>query len=312
MTPVIRGDIVTILISSSRRIGPTESIFITDLVGLSISGASGSGPLLLNNAGLITVSSNSTSIVAGINFLRDSFFSNAVFTNEATGVFRVLSTGIGNPTLGFTADQGFGGWNGDMVNAGLFEVIAVSQAVGIYTSDMYFRFENSGTFRVSSSTQEAWGVWAMNGATVINTNLMEVAGRSATGVLLERNSSLDNSGTIRTTALVAGERSAAVVVRASAIESCRIINSGLIDGSIAILDESYLYSPVQNAIQRVENSGIIRGIVDLRHGADQLLNSGLIEGEVKLGYGDDLYDGRGGSQIGGVYGGFGADRLIGG
>ncbi|HYD26828.1 calcium-binding protein [Brevundimonas sp.] len=302
---------MTYNISMTQRLAPGQSWTITDGIGVNfIHPAAGQSVVSFNNAGTILINTSSPFIVAGINYDYGSLDVGSVFTNEATGVIRINSTGGQNMTIGFTSAQGFGGWNGDLVNHGVFEVVAVQDALGVMTSDMTFVFTNTNSFTVRSS-HDAWGVLASNGATVTNSGLLEVTGVTAVGVRTGREAEITNSGTIRAVATSADGWSIGIGVGHSEPTVSHIVNTGLIEAQYAILDET-AGSPPQAAAQVVTNSGRIVGLVDLARGDDRLINSGSISGEVWLGYGADVYDGRGGSHLGAVHGGFGDDDLTGG
>ncbi|MBD0417063.1 calcium-binding protein [Tianweitania sp. Rool2] len=89
-----------------------------------------------------------------------------------------------------------------------------------------------------------------------------------------------------------------------------IINKGYILGNTAILRNGS-----ENVV--ITNNGsidIISGdaYVDAYGGWDIITNNGLIRGRILFGGGNDSYDGRLGSQLGGVYGGHGNDQMMGG
>lgn len=302
---------MTIQVTSHQRVGPGQTLTVNDLIGVNIQPSSPATGWNFNNAGTIIVDVNMPYIVVGMNFDFGSFHHESVFTNEATGVFRVISRDGANPAFGLAGGHYGSGWNGDLVNAGLFEVTAVGYAAGVFTYDSTFSLNNSGALRVTSATSNAIGAWAANGGTFVNTGQIDVLGVRAYGLVLEKQGTITNGGSIRVTATGA-EPGVGLVVRSFVPEVIRIENTGLIEAAVAILDQSFLYSPSQDARQEVFNSGVIRGQVDLRHGDDELVNTGRIEGRVDLGAGADVYEGANGSTTGVVSGGAGADRLTGG
>ena len=302
---------MTIQVTSNQRLGPGQTLLVNDLIGVNIQPSGPSTSWNFNNAGTILVDVNMPYIVVGMNFDFGSFHHDAVFTNEATGIFRVISRNGTNPAFGLAGGHYGSGWNGDLVNAGLFEVTAVGYAAGVFTFDMTFSLVNSGLMRVTSANDFAIGAWATNGGSYLNTGSIEVEGLRAYGLVLEKFGTITNGGDIRVRT-TGPDLGIGLVVRSFELQVIRIENSGLIDADIAILDQSFLYSPIQNARQEVFNSGIIRGWVDLRHGDDELVNAGLVDGRIDLGAGNDLFDGSSGSTTDIVSGGSGADRLIGG
>lgn len=302
---------MTIQVTSNQRIGPGQTLIINDLIGVNIQPSSPMTGWSFNNAGTIIIDVDMPFIVVGMNFDYGSFHHDAVFTNEATGVFRVISRDGLGPTYGLAGGHYGSGWNGDLVNAGLFEVSAVGYAAGVFTFDPTFSLINSGVSRVTSANDFAIGAWATNGGTYLNTGQIDVEGVRAYGLVLEKAGTITNGGDLRVRT-TGPEPGIGVLVRSFEPEVIRIENSGLIEADIAILDQSFLYSPIQHVRQEVFNSGVIRGHIDLRHGDDELVNAGLIEGRVDLGTGDDFYYGSNGSTTDIVSGGAGDDRLIGG
>lgn len=302
---------MTYNVSQTQRLPPGQTWTITDGIGLNIiSPADGSSVVSFNNAGTILITTSSPYIVAGINYDYGSLHQGSVFTNEATGVFRLVSTGGANMTIGLTGGQGYTGWNGDLVNHGIFEIDAAGDALGVLTGDITFAFTNTGRFAVRSA-EDAWGVLAHGGGTFTNHGLIDVIGHTAVGLRSSRESEITNSGTIRAATTGTDGWSIGIGVGHSETTVTHIVNTGRIEAQYAILDET-AWSPPQAASQIVINSGQIVGVVDLARGDDQLINPGSITGEVWLGYGADLYDGRGGSHAGAIHGGFGDDVLTGG
>ena len=302
---------MTTQVTGNQRIAPDQILTIRDLIGINIQPATPLTGWNFNNAGTIIVDVNQPFIVVGVNFDFGSFFHESTFTNEATGVFRVISRNGANPTFGLAGGHYGAGWNGDLVNAGLFEVTAVGYAAGVFTYDSTFVLNNSGALRVTSSNDFAIGAWAANGGTYVNTGQIVVEGVRAYGLVLEKSGTITNGGDLRVNT-TGSEPGIGVIARSFENAVIRIVNTGLIEADVAILDQSYLYSPIQHSRQEVVNSGVIRGHVDLRYGDDELVNAGLVDGRIDLGVGDDFYDGTSGSTTGIVSGGAGADRLFGG
>ena len=82
---------MTIQVTSNQRVGPGQTMIVNDLIGVNIRPASPTTSWNFNNAGTIIIDVNMPSIVVGMNFDFGSFHHDAVFTNEATGVFRAMS-----------------------------------------------------------------------------------------------------------------------------------------------------------------------------------------------------------------------------
>ncbi|MBC6981701.1 calcium-binding protein [Caulobacter sp. 17J80-11] len=216
-------------------------------------------------------------------------------------------------------------WSGDVYNAGAFTAASLAgYARGVATwSPEFFDFVNTGQFHVAGATF-ATGVEMHNGGNFWNVGEMVVAGgagtvaapetsyndSSAVGVLLRGDYTFDNSGTLRVTDTSAGLNSIGLSY-SNASGTKVFFNSGLIEADYAIRQDEWTSNEAA-ATELVYNSGELRGRVDLGVGGDELHNTGLITGRVDLGAGDDLYDGVGGTQLGGVYGGAGDDVLTGG
>jgi serralysin len=149
-----------------------------------------------------------------------------------------------------------------------------------------------------------------------NSGLIDVTGSLAsTGVRVYQSNhpavpvphGFANSGTIRVTDSTAALDSVGVAF-GTAFTSV-FINSGLIQADYAMRWVSTVSSP-ENNIHSILNTGELRGRVDLGPEQSRLFNEGLITGRIDLGESNDIYDGRLGTQTGGVFGGAGADRLL--
>ncbi|MFN3669427.1 MAG: hypothetical protein ACK4VY_08980 [Brevundimonas sp.] len=302
---------MTYSISTTRRIAPGDTWTITDIIGISIvHPAEGQTVVSLSNAGTILINTNSIFITAGINYEHGSENRGSVFTNEATGVFRMVSTGGGGQTYGFTSQQAWTGLTGDFVNHGVFEVAATAFAAGIQTFTSNFAFTNTGQFRVQGATG-AIGVWAEYGTIAVNNGLIEVTGPEAIGIFAGARSDITNSGTIRAMMTGNGGWGIGISISNSDLETSRIVNTGRIEAQYAILDETAISPPV-TSVQIVDNSGQIVGAIDLARGDDRLTNTGSITGDIWLGYGADVYKGATGIYAGVLHGGFGDDLIVGG
>jgi len=302
---------VTYSISTTRRIAPGETWTITDMIGISIvRPAEGETVVSLSNAGTILINTNSIYVTAGINYEHGSEDRGSVFTNEATGVFRMVSTGGLNQTYGFTSQQAWTGFTGAFVNHGVFEVSATAFAAGIQTFTSNFAFTNTGQFRVQGATG-AIGVMAEYGTIAVNSGLIEVTGPEAIGIFAGTRSDITNSGTIRAIMTGSGGWGIGISISNSDLETSHIVNTGRIEAQYAILDETAISPPV-TSVQIVDNSGQIVGAIDLARGDDRLTNTGSIAGDIWLGYGADVYDGATGSYAGVLHGGFGDDLIVGG
>lgn len=184
------------------------------------------------------------------------------------------------------------------------------QRAGVYAS-------NSGQILAFGGT--AIGYYSALNTTLTNSGLIEARGvYGAIGLILDANGSFTNSGTIRAIADHPAALSIAftafnveaISARGNGVQT--YVNSGLIEGDIAIYiaDDAGVF--IQRSIEHVFNTGTIIGAVILGAGEDEVRNAGVIAGNIDLGGERDFYDGTGGLVEGGVFGGFDNDRLIGG
>ncbi len=270
-------------------------------------------------------------------------FSSNLFINNASGTVRVINDGA----TGAFGTRG----NQDIVNHGLIEAWSAHDATGVHARAVFWRIDNTGVIAahagglatgvtlpnepILTSAPHRTEVLANNsgqilatGATAIgyysalntiltNSGLIEARGvNGAIGLILDANGSFTNSGTIRAIA----DQGLSIAFTAFNVESISArgngvqtyVNSGLIEGDIAIYiaDEAGIF--IQRSIEHVFNTGTIIGEVILGAGDDEVRNAGVIAGNIDFGAERDFYDGTGGIVLGGIFGGFGNDRLIGG
>lgn len=266
-----------------------------------------------------------------------------LFVNNAAGTVRVINDG----TAGAFGTRG--GQN--IVNHGLIEAVSAHDATGVHARSVNWRLDNTGVIAayagglatgvtlpndpiLTSAPQQAdvfannsgqilavggtaIGYYSALNTTLTNSGLIEARGvAGAIGLILDANGSFSNSGTIR----AISSHGLSIAFTAFNVESINArgngvqtyVNSGLIEGDIAIYiaDEAGVF--IQRSIEHVINTGTIRGAVILGSGEDEVRNAGIIAGNVDLGAERDVYDGAGGSVLGGVFGGFDNDRLMGG
>jgi Ca2+-binding RTX toxin-like protein len=147
-----------------------------------------------------------------------------------------------------------------------------------------------------------------------NTGLMEVTATAGAATGINAHSGMvNNTGTIHVTAT--GGEAIGIELAKPAIQT-QTFNSGTIEAQFAIKATGGTNSAGNN----IYNSGQLKGAVDFTTpvnpdypiGQDKLYNTGTITGPVDLGGGNDTYDGRGGTELGGVSGGDGDDTLLGG
>ncbi|WP_373505135.1 hypothetical protein [Aestuariivirga sp.] len=218
------------------------------------------------------------------------------------------------------------GGNNSVVNSGSI----LAEAAGVTIGGANNQITNSGTIAAAS------GIVALLGARIVNDGIIQSnlegiqLGGFGTGInhvtntgtivsaiqqAIELNSSADgavliNSGTLATQAALME------AVQFTTSFNTRLVNSGLIsaaDGGTAIT--------MGAGADRVINSGVIHGDVNLFDGADvyRARKSGVVEGQVKGSFGNDtLLGGNGADDMDGgddddlIRGGAGDDTLAGG
>lgn len=261
----------------------------------------------LFNAGLVTVSG-----AAGANAIRiDSDYGQPHLSwvaNLATGRIIVTAEGEGSTAYGYV------GSNDDttnIFNAGLLDVTSSYAATGLSLYQARsVSVVNEGAIAVTGLY--AIGVELYGDVSFWNSGTITVAGQTVgRGVTVDNHVDVFvNTGTI---SVGPGQYGSVGLELGSGQGLSFIYNDGIIEATTAVratgqasinpyvLDNDHFY-----------NTGELRGDVIFAQGRDELYNTGLITGATTLGEGDDLYDGRGGTQLGGVHGNAGDDMLIGG
>ena len=266
----------------------------------------------------VFVASNGTGIFAGQANQRvyvDGAVSGGLEAINLSGSGSLLDIGstgrvIGSNTSGFAAISLVGN-SGRLINHG-----SISGAGAAVETSAFAVVENTGTIT------GGWiGVWLGKvgavGGLLVNSGYIG-AGTSTTlashGVFIEGESSrLVNSGTISTTGVngvgvkiggsLAGTGDLALVENYGAISSVWFWG---VDASAMNF---------VNAGAQLVNYGVVSGAMGSFRGSsfgDGLVNRGALQGAVFLGNGADLYDGRGGTVNGVVWGEAGDDTLTGG
>ena len=200
---------------------------------------------------------------------------------------------------------------------GSLVVNSTSNALGVYANGpLALDVSNSGTLSVYGTSSAMAIDIGPDGLTRNITNsgaILVSSGETATGVRVQAgnlaNLTLINTGSIQVTVQPHGLSQEAVGLD---IAGGHVINSGLIRATDAIYGHLLGLGYSAEGAEEIDNSGSIYGNVTLFSGADTVRNSGLIDGIIDMGMDNDLYDGRGGTQIGGVFGGIGDDTFMGG
>jgi Ca2+-binding RTX toxin-like protein len=306
--PFVQG---TITISQLLELEQTEVLEISRLgegrSGLRLEAVEGgrAEPALFNS-GQITINGGSQfGRILGLDHRDETTTVPNAVVNRAEALFRVTSGGQ-------TDIVGFVGIDA-LHNAGRVEILAGGDAVGL---EGVIQTVNSGQLIVTGGLSAMGLDMSIGLQSFWNSGLIDVTGSLAsTGVRVFQSNhpavpvphGFANSGTIRVTDSTAALDSVGVAF-GTAFTSV-FINSGLIQADYALRWVSMVSSP-ENNIHSILNTGELRGRVDLGPEQSRLFNEGLITGRIDLGESDDIYDGRLGTQAGGVFGGAGADRLL--
>lgn len=250
----------------------------------------------LVNGGLIDVGhANSSYSVTG--FRDEGSRQGTGVYNLSTGVIEVHGDGSG-------ASLQSGGL--DFYNDGFVRVTG-SNARGFYSDGVVV---NTGVIRIDGMASAYGGLvdqfWN-SGEFVVERKDSGASYGSASGLEMRQNTIVFvNSGTFRV--IDQGPNDSVALHYASGLQ-VHLYNSGLIEADVAVRELWWFSSPDQRT-DRFWNSGELRGRVEFLWGRDELVNSGKIVGPVTLGTENDLYDGRMGTQVGGVWGEGGADTLL--
>ncbi|MEZ5994357.1 MAG: calcium-binding protein [Hyphomonadaceae bacterium] len=205
-----------------------------------------------------------------------------------------------------------GDWNPDITNSGTWAVRATGWAYGVETWSPGNRVTNDGEWIVNGGSG-AVGMMFVNPATVVNNqDIIVSATGPATGVTIMRfdNDVFTNNGSITVT----GSTSVALSLTGLALAAPTaptIINTGSITAQTAIFCWNQ-FSPPQEKIDWLFNTGTINGLIDLGLGNDQIDNQGVINGDVFTYVGADVIDTSTGFISGVVYLGDGNDEFRGG
>lgn len=244
-----------------------------------------------------TDGTNAIGVAGDAGFEQDGYgFVNRFGANlsvSVTGASRVTGAEVqlifNNGTVAISGNHDAVGFAtaGVIVNTGSLSVSAGGAAIGLLGTFTFARIFNSGSVLVH-------GAEASTGATFnqdsIGNNIHDAFVNSGTISVSDETTARDSVG-----------------VDFSYGTNCRVYNSGVIEADFAL--RSHMYS-TGTGTAYIYNSGELRGEVELTPLGDVLYNDGKIVGKVLLGEGNDAFEGRAGTQSGGVFGGAGDDTLL--
>ena len=260
--------------------GSYQPVSVTTSTTVGTSYTTTTGPLdytlfggTLTTQGLLVIQDGSAGLPLTA-FKSDATSVNATLHMTAGGAVSVVG---GGQTVGFF-DAGL---NATLTNNGEFSVVGAGdvtavdiQGQGVVTS--------TRSLTASSTAGAATGVFATGSSAISNSGALTVTGGTATAIAVQ-GGTISNSYTITAANTGGGSSQGIVIGGTSGQES--IQNSGTITADLAVV---------------VGGSGM----------AVSLTNTGAIHGAVILGAsGNDTYDGRSGTQTGGIYLGGGHDTV---
>ncbi|HEX8525517.1 M10 family metallopeptidase C-terminal domain-containing protein [Allosphingosinicella sp.] len=319
----------TLLLTTDTAIAAAHRIVSTAQPGVRVTGTQ-SDVSVLTNDGSILVGSAAASVAGGLgSYLFD--YGRTINNGRIEAV-------VGREGMGATAVA-----SGDFVNNGVvsayssaFEaggVFYLRRAVGFLAAE---HLVNNGTIEAVSLHGEAFGIWTgVIAARIVNNGYLYVSGggTEVTGIRAGQSHHylIENNGIIHAVSTDPTVKSVGISLFRDGTNPHAygtVVNSGTVVADVAIR----AYAGYLTGIH-VTNSGHIEGALDFDWGLnivrnlaggewigdlafglhqDVMLNAGLVTGNVLLGAGADLFDGRGGTVSGIVYGGTGPNILFGG
>ena len=301
----------TTVISSAYVVGAGQNLTFVAGSYTPIYALDGATNSTFTDQGTIQISSGvANSTVEALGNLTGGMYLNSLITIASGGSLSINATGAGSTAYGY----GNQGPSAAFENDGVFQVSAVQTAVGVQLPTSFsagILFNNTSQFTVSAANATAvqgGGATAENSGTITVTGTTSAIGFDATG------SSITNSGAITVTASAG---TAYGIKVDSSVPIFSVTNTGTITAQHAIYED-----PSGWPILHLTNSGTINGDIVLGLGSTtypaipgqsagaQIHNTGAINGAIHLDTdGNDLYDGRGGTQTGGIYLGAGTDTV---
>jgi Ca2+-binding RTX toxin-like protein len=327
-TTIVSGPLGFTLVYDSLSIGSEETWLSEN--GLPVVGGGLSLSIEIVNAGVIrsaTTAAQAETIDA-LHYLEFNFVFRGLMAGPADGigaaalrtdnVNHIVNSGtISAATIGDnTSVAVYTIGPGKVHNDGVIEATTeTGWAIGVATTEPGDSYNDPGLFNAGRITARSAGTAVaahqINFGYVVNMGRIEAIGGERAIAVDADAPRLRNSGEIVAEATKVGGTSYGIYIFPHNTDELE--NSGLIQAQIAIYARGDPNERNETFLNLYfTNSGIVNGQILLSDGWENIWNTGSINGVILFGGGKDLYDGRGGTQIGGVYGEDGDDRLIGG
>jgi Ca2+-binding RTX toxin-like protein len=326
----------TILVDGDYVIDASQNLTFTPASGVPVYTLDGYAVFLSNftppplsdpnftDYGSINVSSVQASVrVEALGDNGGTFYFSSLIKIAEGGSLSVSATGAASSAYGYDSNID---WPAQLENDGTFAVSATLYATGAYLASgqnqqqQHPLFNNTGIYSVSGAT--ATGVQSSNSGVYINSGTFSVTGTTtATGFglgTLTQGSSIANSGTVIVTATSGASYG---ITLTGSDQTYNVVNTGTIIAQHAVYEFNNSV-PSATPVLHLDNSGTINGDIILGDGPSiysypagtfagaQIHNTGAINGAIHLdANGNDLYDGRGGTQMGGIYLGGGTNTV---
>jgi len=332
----------TISVSGNYVVGSGQNLTFTDPTAAvyTLAGAFSPTPVPnFSDQGSIAVSSALSGVtLVAMTDSGSGLLGGSLIKIGVTGSLSVAATGSGASAYGYSSLSSGAAFEND----GVVDISGVAAAKGVQQTILSATqptFLNTGHFTVTGDI--AWAVSNASAANVVNTGTLDAVGQTQAIAFAFGNTPfggnfLTNSGTVSANAS-SGISSAVTIAGGGYLPTWGamvIVNSGSITAQHAIAETG------PNAVSvHLTNSGSITGDIVLQDGSSgflsgsgsQIVNTGAINGAIHFnGFAADYFDGRGGTQSGGLFlgagtgavylgadgetvtGGTGADAVIGG
>jgi hypothetical protein len=300
---------MTVFVQGLQIIDAGETVLSDGRIGFELNGSATALPTRLVDLGDIQVRQTGDGVHAiGVLATSPLLGTAAAFEIGPSGSLEVSSDGADGRAYAVLANR-----LTNFTNAGSVKVAAASgDALAVVMGDfvdqsLTVHVVNDGSIKVVGAAY-ALGIDIDNG-TVENNGRIVVHGAlfNNYGVSLFDSGALVNTGLIAAHSVDKSGLATGVIIDIVEGGANSIVNSGEIRAAVAIEADNFTFDGALGLA--LDNSGMVRGDLELSAGADVVLNTGQIIGRIDLSAGDDVFDGRAGAGFDTVIGGGGADWM---